>query len=350
MHDGREIMASITKRRDTDGRLRYRAQVRLRGSQPVSETFDTLAQARKWGLDVEAGIRSGTWLPPSKGGGRTVADAIERFRRDELPRRKASTQDRAQYLLAWCETHFGPQLLCDITPALILEARAELLADGRSPATCNRNVHALAAVLSACVRWEWIDNNPCRKVARLTEGKGRVRYLTQDERTRLLAGCAASQSAALFTVVALALSTGARRGEILGLRWKDVSLADGLLVFRGTKNGDDRSVPVEGKALDALREWGKVRPFNGDALMFPSADGKRPASLRQAFERALGRAEINDFRWHDMRHDAASRLVMAGCTLRDVQEMLGHKTASMTIRYSHLSPDHMRRVAAKAAL
>jgi len=343
-------VASITKRRDTDGGLRYRAQVRVKGRPALSGTFATLGDARTWAGQVEADVKRGLWFPTVKGSEHTVQDAIERFRRDELPRRKASTQDRARYLLEWCERHFGPRLLCDITPALIVEARAELLADGRSPATCNRNVHALAAVLSACVRWEWIDSNPCRKVARLTEDKGRVRYLTEDERTRLLAVCKASQSAALYTVVVIALSTGARRGEILGLRWRDVSLADGMLTFRGTKNGDDRSVPVEGKALHALREWGKVRPFNGDALVFPSADGKRPASLRQAFEHALERAEISDFRWHDMRHDAASRLVMAGCTLRDVQEMLGHKTASMTIRYSHLSPDHMRRVSAKAAL
>ena len=140
----------------------------------------------------------------------------------------------------------------------------------------------------------------------------------------------------------LALATGARQGEIIGLTWKDVDLETGRLTFHETKNGERRSVTVTGEALNVLRDHSKVRRIDSD-LVFPGNTGK-PAYLRNAWLQALGDAEIKDFRWHDIRHTSASYLAMSGATLAEIAEILGHKTLQMVKRYAHLTEDHKAEV------
>lgn len=192
---------------------------------------------------------------------------------------------------------------------------------------------------------EWVESNPVRRVERFPESRGRTRFLDTDERDRLLEACAHSSSRHLYGAVAVALGTGGRHGEVLGLRWRDVDLRAGeaAVTFRDTKNGETRTVALEGLAWDALRQAHSLRRLDTD-LVFPSRKGDRPASIRNAFDRAVEVAGLEDFRFHDLRHTFASYLAMSGATLAEIADALGHKTLAMVKRYTHLSQQHARSV------
>jgi integrase len=145
----------------------------------------------------------------------------------------------------------------------------------------------------------------------------------------------------------LALSTGARKNEIWGLSWKCVDLKNGFITFMETKNDEPRSVPLTGHALELMIERSKA-PRIDTELVFPSrVDDQKHFDFRRPFEKALKVAQIEDFSWHNLRHSAASYLVMAGVDIRTVAEILGHKTMQMTQRYAHLSPEHLKDATAK---
>jgi integrase len=168
-------------------------------------------------------------------------------------------------------------------------------------------------------------------------------WLEAQERYQLLEACQASRNPYLYTIVVLALATGARRGELLGLRWPDVDMKRGTLTFHETKNGERRAVPLTGQALTLLHQHAKVRRLD-TTLVFPNSSGGRPLGIREAFEGAVERADITDFRFHDLRHTAASYLAMSGASLAEIAEVLGHKTLAMVKRYAHLSEAHTRGV------
>jgi integrase len=146
--------------------------------------------------------------------------------------------------------------------------------------------------------------------------------------------------------VVLALATGARLGELLGLRWADVDLTRGVARLARTKNGEPRTLPLAGHALAILKARAAERRSDA-SFVFPSEHGRTPATLRKPWERALAEAGIADFRFHDLRHTAASYLAMTGATPTDIAAVLGHKTLAMVKRYAHLSDQHVSRVVAR---
>jgi len=191
-----------------------------------------------------------------------------------------------------------------------------------------------------------MNENPCQRVSKPTEPRGRIRFLSDDERQQLLEACKPSRCPYLYIVVLIALSTGARKNEILGLQWPDVNLAEGKLIFHNTKNQKRRSVPLTGPALKLMRQHATVRRID-TSLVFPRNDGQKPLDIRSAWEVARTHAGIEDFRFHDLRHSAASYLAMSGASLAEIAEVLGHKTLQMVQRYAHLSEAHTTRVVAR---
>ena len=170
------------------------------------------------------------------------------------------------------------------------------------------------------------------------EPSGRVRFLDDEERHRLLKACQVSHNPHLFTLVLLALTTGARRNEMLQLRWDAVDLERGLLQLTQTKNKERRAVPVRGEALDLLRRQHHEHPQ--EAWVFARWDAQGPTHFEQAWQTAKRRAELVNFHFHDLRHTAASYLAMSGATLHEIATILGHKTLKMTMRYAHLTTGH----------
>jgi integrase len=353
----------IEPRTSSSGVVTYRVRVRLKGHPQVSETHKRLTDARKREKEIETEIRQGRYFKTLESQKHDLHDAIERYRQELL----SSLKDPQHRLLHldWWDEEIGHVTLADLTPATIAECRDRLKrtpsnygkhkGKSRTAATVNRYLASLSPVLSAAVmEWGWMDSNPCKKVKRGKESSGRVRFLSPAERTALLAACAEMRTVPeLNVIVLIAMITGARRGEIMGLCWRHVDMTRGRLILEDTKNGENRSVPLVGPALKAVEDWAKVRPLDSNELVFPGRGERsknKPLDFEIAWHDVLGISGVTDFRFHDLRHTAASYLAMNGAGLREIGDILGHKTLAMVQRYSHLCDDHKQATMERMAL
>ena len=345
-------MARIEKRLLKDGTPRYKAIIRRKGVPMKTKTFRTWAQAAKWAKRIEVQIHDHRVLPSWEAEKHTVAEMIDRYISEVLPTKKPTSQYDQSRQLGWWRERLGEQRLIAVTPPLISECRSQLARERgptgrkRKPATVNRYLAVLSHAFSIAVKdWGWLEGNPLRKVSRLKEPRGRVRVLDDHERERLLASCRNSYEPRLYSLVVLALSTGARQGELLRLKWQDIDFNRGVAVVHETKNKSRKALPITGLANDLLRNRSTVRRIDSD-YVFSDSKGN-PSYPRVAWERALKEAQIADFRFHDLRHSAASYLAMNGATLAEIAEVLGHKTLAMVKRYSHLTEQHTSKVVAR---
>lgn len=345
-------MASIEKRCSQSGATTYRVKVRLRGFPAQTATFNRLTDAKRWAQQTESAIREGRHFKINESKRHTLEEAIERYINQVIPTKPKSSRNQVGQL-KWWQEKIGAYTLADISPALIAENRDKLakITSQRkrylSPATINRYLAVLSHLFTIATKeWGWAEENPVLKITKPKESRGRIRFLSEDERARLLTECKESESPYLYLALVLALSTGGRRMEILGLKWKDIDLNRGIITLHETKNGERRILALTNLALNLMKEHSKIRHVNCD-LVFPSHNLKNPIDLRTPFETALKRAKITDFRWHDLRHSCASYLAMNGASLAEIAEVLGHKTLQMVKRYTHLSEAHTSKVVAR---
>ncbi len=330
----------------------FRARVRLKGFPPQSAAFERLTDARRWAQQTEAAIREGRHFKTVEAKKHTVGELIDRYIAEVLPT-KPRSRDKQESQLKWWKGQIGVYLLSDVTPSLLGQCRDRLAAQAtrrgptHSPSTVLRYLAALSHAFSVAVKeWGWLEDNPMRKVTKPKEPKGRVRFLSDDERERLLAACRTSECPYLYVIVVLALSTGMRYGEIMHLHWSNVDLVKGRIILHDTKNGERRNVPVTGHAHQELEKLSKVRRID-TTLVFPNTnfgEQARPYEIRKSWHTALRTAEIDNFRFHDLRHSTASYLAMNGASLSEIAEVLGHKTLQMVKRYAHLSEAHTTKV------
>lgn len=290
--------------------------------------------------------------------------------------RKTGAQTVSRVLKRFSE--FKDAQLTDISPWKVEKWRSARLKAGIMVSTVNRNVTMLKAILQKAVEWEVIDANPIAKVKPMRiDSSAKVRYLVPEEESALRAAldareeriraerrshnawCATRGYAPyvdlektpfadhLKPMALLSINTGMRRGEVFNLRWEDVSLDRKMLVVQGAtaKSGKSRHIPLNKEALETLVGW--KTQSKTDGLVFPSSKGGRFDNVNTSWEAVLGEAGILNFRWHDMRHHFASRLVMAGVDLNTVRELLGHGDLKMTIRYAHLAPQIKAEAVAK---
>jgi len=239
--------------------------------------------------------------------------------------------------------HFEGKTLQEITPRAVEDFVALRLKSGVSGATVNRQRACLSKIFNWAIGRDYFGgDNPVRRVPRLPESPGRVRFLSPDEAAELVSRAPKH----LKPVIVCALHTGGRRREVLMLRWDDVDLDRGVLYFdqTNTKNAKQREVPVS-PALDAvLRERRKVRAIGGDARDFLfTRHGKHLKDVHGGFEAARERAGLgHDVTFHTLRHTFASWYMLNGGDLYRLQKYLGHSTIALTQRYAHLSPEHLR--------
>lgn len=334
-------MATYEKRVGKKG-VTWRARVRRSDGPWLTKSFVRKDDARRWATSIEGKLDAGDSVPGAEARKRTLADAIDHYLKATLPyQRRNKNADEQKRLLAWWREHYGDRRLTSLSRPVIDDARLELgKRESRagkpiSGATVNRYVVALSAVLSAAVQqYEWIPKNPVHKLEKRQEAKGRERFLSDGERTALLAACDRSDEPGLPVLVRLALATGARRGELLALQWAGVNLERRTVRFLDTKNGETRTVPLAASAVDVLKAWGKGRLKVGPVFL------AEDHHLEKVWQAARIAAKIPDFRFHDLRHSAASYLAMSGASLLDIAAILGHKTLAMVKRYSHLSEQH----------
>lgn len=264
--------------------------------------------------------------------------------------------------------------LNEISILAIEQWRSERLKSGAKPSTINRDITSLRGLLSKAVQWELVEDHPLRKLKQLRIDKSpNVRYLSKNEGKRLLAALEARDQEIkdarqrgnnfrkarrypllpsmdkhtygdrLTPMVILSLKTGMRQGELFGLQWKDVSFPESIITLRAEINKSHRTrhIPLSPAAKQALVSWEQQNEeTEGEELVFPSADGVKLDNVKRSWGRVLKDAKITKFRWHDMRHDFASKLVMKGAPLNTVRDLCGHADLGTTLRYAHLAPEH----------
>ena len=224
----------------------------------------------------------------------------------------------------------------------------------KSPKTIKHYRDCIDQLFKYAQQWGYIGSNPVDGVNKVKRIKNaRIRFLDDAERSRLLKSCKEAPNKQLYPIVVFALSTGARLGEITKLEMRDIDISRGIAILRDTKNGETRSVPIVQHCKEVLTEYmNSLDDFYKDLdvttkWLFPRADATKPIDIRKAWENARDKAEIEDFRFHDLRHSAASYLAMNGATLLEIAAVLGHKTLQMVKRYSHLSEDHTKDIVEK---
>jgi integrase len=229
---------------------------------------------------------------------------------------------------------FGSRAADSITPQ---EIERYLLKQTRTPATFNRYRALLSLVYKQGIANGKVSANPARLVRQRKENNARVRFLTAEEETKLR-----EQVAQKFPhhlpELELALNTGLRKSEQYALRWRDINFEQRVLTVVRSKHGGARHVPLNDAAVAALLAARELA--NGKSAVFLNCYGEPLASPREWFDPCVKAAGLESFTWHCLRHTFASRLVMAGEGLRTVQELMGHKTIQMTVRYAHLAPQH----------
>lgn len=344
-------MPSIQKRTTKYGSIRYRALVRVIGHPIRSATFTKKLDAVLWGHKIEAEIKNGNYFghPQSPKIHHTVVELIDKYIDEISPQKKDPCHIQQ---LNWWKDQIGKYRLDHVTPALIAEYRKKLSqgktykGTNRGPATVNRYLAAIShAFTIARKEWQWVEQNPVIQIRKLRESRGRTRFLSDEERDRLLTACQGSRNANLYPIVMLALSTGMRKGEILGLQWKDVDLIRKRIVLHETKNGEKRVVPLPRLALSLMAaQQNEGKPLENSFVFHKRNKPCQRICMREAWVNALKRAKIEDFTFHDLRHSAASYLAMSGASLLEIAEVLGHKSLEMVKRYSHLSETHISSV------
>lgn len=207
-------------------------------------------------------------------------------------------------------------------------------------ATLNRYVSAIAAPLTFAIRKRIAPkgfDHPARRLEYHRETADKTRFLSDDERTRLLEACKASKWPRLYLLVLLALTTGARKGELMGLRWRDVDVTLKVMHVGRSKNGDPKVLPLVPAVLEQLESH---RGAPG-GLVFPSRlNPEKPIEFTARWQQALKAAKVRSFRFHDLRHSCASYLAQHGATLLEIGDLLGHRQISMVKRYAHLAAGH----------
>lgn len=334
----------------------------------------TLAQAQEEALQyLNEARKHGEPLAVSQGRRGTGTPTLRQFLDDTyLPWSEAhhKSYSKTKHAIEHSFDSMMSRRLDEIDQRDLERLRVSWLSGGLSESSANRKMASLRGVFSRAVEWGYLAAHPMTKLKQLkTDSKGRIRYLLPDEEKRLRTALDDRQAQGrteresanqwrkernrdllpnlsevayidhLKPLVLLSLNTGMRRGEVFELTWRDVDLKNKVLTVGGdtAKSGQTRHIPLNREAMEVLTEWKKQG--KGTGLVFPGKSGARLDNVKKSWEELLKRAGVTAFRWHDLRHTFASKLVMAGVPLNTVRDLLGHADLKMTLRYAHLAPD-----------
>ncbi len=334
-------MASIYKRKSKDGKTAWRAVIRIKGYPTVCNHFDRKQEADDWAKETERRIKLGQFNFEAHNQHHTYAELIDRLIADGALSHHRSLKNCQSQFDYW-KGRLGAYALVHITPELISQERKLLidspLPDGRkrSASTINRYTATLSSTLSYAVKkLRWIIENPCKNLLKLKEDPGRDRILTDAEVACLLKACKQSKSSLLYPIVLFALTTGARRGEILSLEWRHVDLEKGIVFLKETKNGRPRSVALADPVIDQLKALYAARQ-SAKPLVFASKTAFGRIDIKKAWMQAVKRAGIEDYHFHDLRHQFATLAASTGASNLELATAMGHRTLAMLQRYTHL--------------
>lgn len=316
--------------------ISWRAQI-MRNGRRVGKTFPTKKEAERYLAFLISSDDLSACLTDIHLTNTPLALAIRQFL-DQYTGKDTNIIQRANW---WAE-RIGDKPVGKVTRQHVKAGLAALEADGLADSTLNRYRSALSSVFTWFCDKHDLKHNPAREVKQKTEDNARTRFLDDDELIRLLAAAKSSRWDRLHLLISMAITTGARRSELLGLRWTDVDLKARTAHLATTKNGSQRVLTLPVPLVQELMKFRQV----GNAYLFP-----HPSTLNDPFRNfdcywktCRTAAEITNFHFHDLRHTCASILAKSGASLLEIGQVLGHKSPAMTARYAHLCNGHKQQL------
>lgn len=319
-------MASINKR----GPYQWQVKIRKKGWPVQSRTFESHEDAARWARKIETEMDDGVFVSRKEAETTTLDEALDRYGREKTPHKKGAAQELNR-IKHFKNTALASRFLATIRSTDIAQYRDQRLAEGKSPYTVNNELILLSSLFNVAHR-EWgmeSINNPVSKVSRPKQPAGRDRRLLPGEEEKLLGAL----SMTLKPLFQLALETAMRQGELLSLEWKNIDLNRRVAHLPETKNDDARDVPLSTTAVAVLKKL----PRRLDGKVF----GVVGAHVSHTFRETCEKLEIENLRWHDLRHEATSRLFELGLNPMEVASITGHKTLQMLKRYTHLRAEDL---------
>lgn len=336
-------MATIRKK----GNYQWHVQIRRKGFPVTTKTFETEVAAIKWARDIESKMDKGIYFDRTPAEQTTLSQHIDDFLKNHAPgeyRQRKDGKEAYKYQCEHLRKKLGQYCLAVIDQKVVSRYRDDRLKEkwrGKliSGSTVRKELYMLSALFVYAEKQCGIElpkGNPVLKVQMPKESKARDRRLNEDEWGKLEAECRASRNRSLWPAVRLAIALGARQGEILNLKWKDINKQRRIALLRETKNGDDRAVPLTSEALAVLNSL----PVSVSGRVFTM----QRMTLYHAFRYALKRAGITDYCFHLLRHEALSRLSERGdLSMLEIAAISGHKTLKMLQRYTHLHAEKLAK-------
>lgn len=324
-------MASFRKR----GPYQWQAQVRKKGHPPQSKTFETRAEAEKWARGIEVEMDTRVFVSRAEAESTTLHELLERYL-DEVTPLKKGAEPETNRLRAMMRHPLARRFVAGIRGMDIARWRDERLCKV-SPATVKRDLVLLGHVFEVA-RKEWgiYVHNPVRDIRLPPSGRPRERRLLAGEEARLFEACRKARNPWLLPLVQLALETAMRQSELLRLRWEHIDLTERTAHLPDTKNGEARTVPLSSSAVSELRSL--PRALHGYVFA-----GITREAVKRSYMRAIRRAGIKNLRFHDLRHEATTRMFEKGLNIMEVASITGHKDLRMLRRYTHLKAEDLAR-------
>ncbi|WP_131111345.1 integrase [Sulfuricystis thermophila] len=329
-------MASIVARKNAVGEVTgWQVKVRRRGHAPVSRTFVRRADAERYARQVEAEMDRGVFVPTEEAEAVTLGEALDRYLREVSIKKKGHAQEASRIRL-WKEYPLSKRSLATIRATDIAKYRDERLEAGASAATVRLDLAVISHLYTiAAKEWGLPVRNPVASVRLPQANNARNRRLDADEEARLMASLAQSRNPYILAFVQLALETAMRRGELLALQWENVDLKRRVAHLPATKNGEARTVPLSSRAVAILQDL----PRSIDGRVFATTS----VALKFAWISACKRAGIDDLHFHDLRHEATSRLAEKLPNVVELSAVTGHKDLRMLKRYYHPRAEDLAR-------
>lgn len=321
-------MATIEKR----GNSQWRAKVRKKGFSSLTKTFSKKALAERWARDVESSMDKGIFIDHREADQTTLSDILDRYEREVLPTKKS--QKPVKFQIKLIKTMIGDYSLSRLNTSIIAKFR-DTRAKEVSGETIRKDLLLIRRVIhAAIVDWgiQLPNGNPVAAIRLPTPSKARERRLVTGEEKKLLKA-AKEYGGHIHNLILFAIETSMRRGEIMNMKWSDINFDKNTLYIDETKTDSPRTIPLSNAAMDVLKK--EVRNIDGFIWNI------QPNSITQAFRRICKKAEIEDLRFHDLRHEATSRLFEKGFNIMEVSSITGHKDLKMLKRYTHLKAEDL---------
>lgn len=311
----------------------WQVQIRRYGVKPETKTFPTRDEAKIWARLIESEIDRGIYVSRYEAEHITFSELVHRYQKEVTPFKKSASREISR--LKCLDKFFGEVTLARINSEMVARFRDERLSLNLSGATVIKDLNTLSHIIDTAIK-EWglyIPQNPVKNIRKPRVNNSRARRLSNEEEIILLAKCR-EHSLMMESVVIFAIETAMRLGEIINLNWSDIDIERKIATLHMTKNGEVRQVPLSRVAIASVKSL--PRSIGSSKVFWR---WKTASSFESSWQRVLAKSEIKNFKFHDLRHEATSRLFEMNLNMMEVSTITGHKTLQMLKRYTHFSID-----------